>query len=474
MTPSSSSGPFAALVNTGSKSSISTDSPSGDRHPALNSDSDAFKKKAQFNQVFQQLSDTNLSEVEINTGLMPDGLRTADPSAVGLLGGPLGQQLPVQPPAIQWPVHVAGLSPTELAGELLPGQLANLPPGTQPELTPDLALVNGKPQTLSDMAGIAGTANLTGLDEMPSTEALVAASGSGAVLSPSLTGGVKSPVPGNPLPLGVLQNPLGQSADHLTTGAQSIPGILSAADLGDHTAVLQQGAFKAAPDATEVLTRPFVPESAAPFAWLLKPIQPAPVASNTSILPIVADAAATVDAEVNQAEALRTQAMSSPPERPPTTQAPIQTMSLSRVAGAPGWDQGLGQRILWMVDNGLRQAELRLDPPHLGSVNVRITMVDDQAQLAFQAQHPGAREALESALPKLREMFNQEGLELGDADISDERSADTGREAKGNESGSGSGEYGQADVNTVPNATSVDSSASEVRSGGSLLVDEFV
>ena len=61
--------------------------------------------------------------------------------------------------------------------------------------------------------------------------------------------------------------------------------------------------------------------------------------------------------------------------------------------------------------------ELRLDPPELGRVTVRISMVGDEARVAFTAAQGTAREALEAALPKLREMFEQAGLSLGDAQV---------------------------------------------------------
>ncbi len=153
------------------------------------------------------------------------------------------------------------------------------------------------------------------------------------------------------------------------------------------------------------------------------------------------------------------------------------TLTLPRPAGTPGWDQGLGQRVLWMVENGLKQAELRLDPPNLGSVSIRISMLDDQAQLMLQAANPAAREALESALPKLREMFNQQGLTLGDADVSDqqaqsnsgdniEQGAARDRREGGEQLDTNSGDSEQGSQGTGSSILSDD--------GGRGLIDEFV
>jgi flagellar hook-length control protein FliK len=57
-------------------------------------------------------------------------------------------------------------------------------------------------------------------------------------------------------------------------------------------------------------------------------------------------------------------------------------------------------------------ARMSLNPAHLGPIEIQLRMQDDQAQLWLTAQHPQAREALESAMPRLREMFAQQGIDL--------------------------------------------------------------
>jgi flagellar hook-length control protein FliK len=47
-------------------------------------------------------------------------------------------------------------------------------------------------------------------------------------------------------------------------------------------------------------------------------------------------------------------------------------------------------------------------------------MEGDKATLAFASQHAAVRDALESALPRLREMFAQNGLDIVDVNVSQE------------------------------------------------------
>ncbi|MFW2404793.1 MAG: flagellar hook-length control protein FliK [Gammaproteobacteria bacterium] len=84
------------------------------------------------------------------------------------------------------------------------------------------------------------------------------------------------------------------------------------------------------------------------------------------------------------------------------------------------WSQGLGQRLMMMADGGVQSARIRLHPEHLGQLDVRIEIEDDTARVWFSANSSQAREAIESALPKLREMFDSNGLDLVGTDVSDD------------------------------------------------------
>lgn len=83
-----------------------------------------------------------------------------------------------------------------------------------------------------------------------------------------------------------------------------------------------------------------------------------------------------------------------------------------------GWDQAMGQRVVWMVRNNMQEAQLQLNPRELGPINVRISVSNEQANVHFVAQHASTREALENAMPRLREMMQEAGLNLAQSDVS--------------------------------------------------------
>lgn len=86
-------------------------------------------------------------------------------------------------------------------------------------------------------------------------------------------------------------------------------------------------------------------------------------------------------------------------------------------AGSPGWPEEVGTRVSWMVGNEESHAHLTLTPPQLGKVEVSITVNGDQTTAQFVAATPAARELIEQSLPRLREILEQSGINLGQTDV---------------------------------------------------------
>jgi flagellar hook-length control protein FliK len=70
-----------------------------------------------------------------------------------------------------------------------------------------------------------------------------------------------------------------------------------------------------------------------------------------------------------------------------------------------------------MSESGHHTASLKLSPEHLGPLEISITVRDDKASVWFGAAHADTRAAIETALPRLREMFEAQGLSLADAGV---------------------------------------------------------
>ena len=85
--------------------------------------------------------------------------------------------------------------------------------------------------------------------------------------------------------------------------------------------------------------------------------------------------------------------------------------------GTAAWADEIAARVNVMAEHGRHTASLRLSPEHLGPLEIRIAVRDDQASVWFGAAHPDTRAALEAAMPRLREMFAVQGLSLADTGV---------------------------------------------------------
>lgn len=92
--------------------------------------------------------------------------------------------------------------------------------------------------------------------------------------------------------------------------------------------------------------------------------------------------------------------------------------SVQPPVGASGWGDALGQKVVWMAGQHQQVAELHLNPPNLGPMEVRLTISNDQVSALFVSHQPAVREAIEAAMPRLREMFADSGMMLGNATVS--------------------------------------------------------
>lgn len=116
----------------------------------------------------------------------------------------------------------------------------------------------------------------------------------------------------------------------------------------------------------------------------------------------------------------------------------ISTTSLNQTASSsilsaplnlrqPQWAQDVAQRVQVMVNRSMNELEVRLDPLGLGPMKIGLKLDEQQkAHVTLSAQHGVTREMLENALPRLKELLAQEGIELASATV------DSGEKQTGN------------------------------------------
>ena len=114
-----------------------------------------------------------------------------------------------------------------------------------------------------------------------------------------------------------------------------------------------------------------------------------------------------------------------------TAQRSMLSLPVQVPVGQAGWDNAVGERIQWMVSRNVQQAEIKLTPPEMGPLEIKITVQKDQTQVHFVANHAATRDALEASIPRLREMFGEINLNLANVDVNQQQAGDTAAQAGG-------------------------------------------
>ena len=115
------------------------------------------------------------------------------------------------------------------------------------------------------------------------------------------------------------------------------------------------------------------------------------------------------------------------------------SMPVPQPVGDPAWGSAIGERLVWMVKGDHQVAELKITPPNLGPMEIKLTINHDQASVNFVSHHALVRDALEAAIPRLREMLAEQSINLVQADVGSGMQQDPGQAAANAHSGAGHG-----------------------------------
>jgi flagellar hook-length control protein FliK len=96
---------------------------------------------------------------------------------------------------------------------------------------------------------------------------------------------------------------------------------------------------------------------------------------------------------------------------------------------SPRFAEEVGARLQWIAEQQGGEATLRISPDGLGPVEIRLKLDGDRVELGFTATQQETRQALQDALPKLREMLAQQGLQLGHADVGQKHAQSSNEDA---------------------------------------------
>lgn len=100
----------------------------------------------------------------------------------------------------------------------------------------------------------------------------------------------------------------------------------------------------------------------------------------------------------------------------PILARPLQVLT---PVGQGEWTQQFNDEVLWLGSQQIKAAAIKVTPAELGPVEVNIKVVNDVATIQFNSHSGQVRELIEQAVPRLREMMQDQGIQLADVDVRD-------------------------------------------------------
>jgi flagellar hook-length control protein FliK len=86
--------------------------------------------------------------------------------------------------------------------------------------------------------------------------------------------------------------------------------------------------------------------------------------------------------------------------------------------GKSGWGQGFSNQIVMMASKGIQHAKIRLNPMHLGPIEAMVKITGENAVVNLTSLHLTTKEAMDNAVPRLKEMLNENGFSQVDVNVS--------------------------------------------------------
>jgi flagellar hook-length control protein FliK len=117
---------------------------------------------------------------------------------------------------------------------------------------------------------------------------------------------------------------------------------------------------------------------------------------------------------------------------------------------AEHWHDAFASRVQWLVDQQVGEARIKLNPPDLGAVDVKISLVEDKTFVHLTTATAAARDELAQSLPRLRELLSSSGLSLGGATVQGGQGGHGGSDRASHGGAPTLGSFGLADDDIAP------------------------
>lgn len=116
------------------------------------------------------------------------------------------------------------------------------------------------------------------------------------------------------------------------------------------------------------------------------------------------------------------------------------TTSVELPVGHQQWGEQVVGKLTWLTAKNLSSAEIHLTPPDMGPMEVRMQVQQDQAHITVHSANQAVRDQLELNSHRLRDMLNEQGIELSGFDVADSSPNQSGQKQDAENQGAGRSE----------------------------------
>lgn len=102
-------------------------------------------------------------------------------------------------------------------------------------------------------------------------------------------------------------------------------------------------------------------------------------------------------------------------------------LTMSSALGTSGWDGEFLGRVSMLIKGGIQEAKIQLSPPEMGRLEIKVSTDGDSAKIMFSVDNIAAKDAIEQAMPRLRELLEQGGLQLAHSEVADHSQSHQGQ-----------------------------------------------
>jgi flagellar hook-length control protein FliK len=102
---------------------------------------------------------------------------------------------------------------------------------------------------------------------------------------------------------------------------------------------------------------------------------------------------------------------------------PLKSLEIPVDLANSQWANKFSEHIIWLGHQGIKSALIKIHPEDLGPLEISIKVVKDSASININSHSSHVRDLVDQALPKLREMMSEQGLNLSDVHIGSDTNA---------------------------------------------------